>query len=276
MKNLYQLLRINHYIKNLIIFAPLLFTREYENIQNIENILTIFFIFCIIASTVYIFNDLVDLKFDKLHPKKNKKPLANNQIKEKTAYQILIFLCLISLVIVIRYQQFLIIIASYFILNILYSTILKKIFLIDIFILSTNYIIRVLAGCIALSVDLSNWMAITVFCGALTLSSIKRKKELLIYGSKARPVLKKYTVENLKNISLISAILTIIFYSLYVIFLNENFLLTIPLVIYSVIRYLIRSENKNFLDSPVEEILRDKQNFLLAIIWVSMIIFLGN
>ena len=177
MKNLYQLLRINHYIKNLIIFAPLLFTKEYENIQNIENILTIFFIFCIIASTVYIFNDLVDLKFDKLHPKKNKKPLANNKIKKKTVYQILIILCLISLAIVIKYQQFLIIIASYFILNILYSTILKKIFLIDIFILSTNYIIRVLAGCIALSVDLSNWMAITVFCGALTLSSIKRKKE---------------------------------------------------------------------------------------------------
>ena len=124
MKNLYQLLRINHYIKNLIIFAPLLFTREYENIQNIENILTIFFIFCIIASTVYIFNDLVDLKFDKLHPKKNKKPLANNKIKEKTAYQILITFFLISLIIIIKYQQFLIIIASYFILNILYSTIL--------------------------------------------------------------------------------------------------------------------------------------------------------
>lgn len=276
MKNLYQLLRINHYIKNLIIFAPLLFTSGYENTENIKNILTIFFIFCIIASTVYIFNDLIDLKFDKLHPKKNKKPIANNKIKEKTAYQILIILCLISIAIVIKYQQFLIIVLSYFILNILYSTIFKKIFLVDIFILSSNYIIRVLAGCIALSVDLSNWMAITVFCGALTLSSIKRKKELLIYGSQARPVLEKYTVEILKNISLISAILAIIFYSLYVIFLNDNFLLTIPLVIYSVIRYLIRSENKNFLDSPVEEILRDKQNFILAIIWVIMIITLND
>ena len=276
MKNLYQLLRINHYIKNLIIFAPLLFTSGYENTENIKNILTIFFIFCIIASTVYIFNDLIDLKLDKLHPKKNKKPIANNKIKEKTAYQILIILCLISMAIVIKYQQFFIIVLSYFILNILYSTIFKKIFLVDIFILSSNYIIRVLAGCIALSVDLSNWMAITVFCGALTLSSIKRKKELLIYGSQARPVLEKYTVEILKNISLISAILTIIFYSLYVIFLNDNFLLTIPLVIYSVIRYLIRSENKNFLDSPVEEILRDKQNFILAIIWVIMIITLND
>ena len=276
MKNLYQLLRINHYIKNLIIFAPLLFTSGYENTENKKNILTIFFIFCIIASTVYIFNDLIDLKFDKLHPKKNKKPIANNKIKEKTAYQILIILCLISIAIVIKYQQFLIIVLSYFILNILYSTIFKKIFLVDIFILSSNYIIRVLAGCIALSVDLSNWMAITVFCGALTLSSIKRKKELLIYGSQARPVLEKYTVEILKNISLISAILAIIFYSLYVIFLNDNFLLTIPLVIYSVIRYLIRSENKNFLDSPVEEILRDKQNFILAIIWVIMIITLND
>ena len=73
MKKLYILLRIKHYIKNFIIFAPLLFTTRFENITNISNVLKIFVIFCILASIVYIFNDLIDIKSDKLHPKKTNK-----------------------------------------------------------------------------------------------------------------------------------------------------------------------------------------------------------
>ena len=94
MKKLYILLRIKHYIKNFIIFAPLLFTTRFENITNISNVLKIFVIFCILASIVYIFNDLIDIKSDKLHPKKKQtKPLASGLIDLK--YAKLILFCLI-------------------------------------------------------------------------------------------------------------------------------------------------------------------------------------
>ena len=275
MKNIYQLLRINHYIKNFIIFAPLLFTERYNNTVDIINVILIFILFCLIASAVYIFNDIHDLKLDKLHPKKIKKPIASSKLSKASAYFILIILLLFSFGISYVNPEFYIILVSYLLINIFYTIFFKKIYLLDIFVLASNYVIRVFAGCIPLSVDLSYWMAITVFFGALCLSAIKRKQELLKYGFKIRPVLKEYSIENLKNIILICQILTIVFYSLYIIFLNEKYFLTIPIVTYAIFRYLKRSEDKNFSESPVEEILKDKQNFLLIFIWLLMIIFLN-
>lgn len=275
MKNIYQLLRINHYIKNFIIFAPILFTERYNNIDDIINVILIFILFCLLASAVYVFNDILDLKLDKLHPRKIQKPIANSKLSIANAYFILIILIFISSGISYLNPNFYVILVLYFLINILYTIFFKKIYLLDIFVLSSNYVIRVFAGCIPLSVDLSYWMAITVFFGALCLSAIKRKQELLKYGFKIRPVLREYSIESLKNIILVSQILTIVFYSLYIIFLNEQYFLTIPIVTYAIFRYLKRSEDKNFSESPVEEIIKDKQNFLLIFIWLVMIILLN-
>ena len=90
MKKLYKLIRVKHYIKNFIIFAPLLFTTKFESITNISNVLKIFVMFCILASIVYIFNDLIDIKADKIHPKKKQtKPLASGLIDLKYALRLI-------------------------------------------------------------------------------------------------------------------------------------------------------------------------------------------
>ena len=160
----------------------------------------------------------------------------------------------------------------YLLLNFFYTIYLKKIPFIDIFILSSNYILRVYMGCVALTVHLSSWMAITVFFSALFISALKRKQELLLYGTISRKVLKSYSVKGLKKIIDISAVLSVLFYSLYVISINEKLFLTIPLVIYGVLRYIKRSERKNFSDSPVDEIIKDKQNILIILIWLFIVI----
>ena len=274
MKKLYILLRIKHYIKNFIIFAPLLFTTKFENITNISNVLKIFVIFCILASIVYIFNDLIDIKADKLHPKKKQtKPLASGLIDLK--YAKLILFCLIICLIILLYffPKFIEVSLIYILLNIAYSYLLKNIFLIDILSLSLNYLIRVYAGCVALDVSLSNWMAVTIFSGALTISSIKRERELFLYGYKARKVLKYYTKKILRIITILTSILSAAFYSLYVIYTNERMFLTIPLIIYGIFRFIYRSKSKDFTDSPVEEILKDKQNYLIIFFWLIIVIF---
>ena len=274
MKKLYKLLRIEHYIKNFIIFAPLLFTTKLENITNISNVLKIFVIFCILASIVYILNDLVDIKADKIHPKKKQtKPIASGLIDLRYARIILLCLIICQIILLYFFPKFIEISLLYILLNIAYSYLLKNILLIDILSLSLNYLIRVYAGCVALDVNLSNWMAVTIFSGALAISSIKRERELFLYGDKARKVLKYYSGKILRIITILTSILSATFYSLYVIYTNERILLTIPLVMYGIFRFTYRSKSKDFTDSPVEEILKDKQNYLIIFFWLIIVIF---
>ena len=274
MKKLYKLLRIEHYIKNFIIFAPLLFTTKLENITNISNVLKIFVIFCILASIVYILNDLVDIKADKIHPKKKQtKPIASGLIDLRYARIILLCLIICQIILLYFFPKFIEISLLYILLNIAYSYLLKNILLIDILSLSLNYLIRVYAGCVALDVNLSNWMAVTIFSGALAISSIKRERELFLYGDKARKVLKYYSGKILRIITILTSILSATFYSLYVIYTNERIFLTIPLVMYGIFRFTYRSKSKDFTDSPVEEILKDKQNYLIIFFWLIIVIF---
>jgi decaprenyl-phosphate phosphoribosyltransferase len=273
MKKFYQLLRVNHYIKNFLVFIPLLFTTGINNIDDLFESFYAFIIFCLIASSVYIFNDIFDLKSDKKHPKKRRyKPIASGIVSLKQSKFILLLLILSSVILINFNKKFLIISLIYLVVNFFYTIYLKKIPFLDIFILSSNYIIRIYMGCVALSVGLSGWMAITVFFGALFISALKRKQELLLYGSVSRKVLKNYSLKGLKKIIDISAILSVLFYGLYVISINDKLFLTIPLVVYGVLRYNHLSESKKFTDSPVDEIIKDKQNILIIIIWLLMVI----
>ena len=190
-------------------------------------------------------------------------------------YAKLILFCLIICKIILLYffPEFIEVSLIYIFLNIAYSYLLKNIFLIDILSLSSNYLIRVYAGCVALDVSLSNWMAVTIFSGALTISSIKRERELFLYGYKARKVLKYYTKKILRIITILTSILSAAFYSLYVLYTNERMFLTIPLIIYGIFRFIYRSKSKNFTDSPVEEIIKDKQNYLIIFFWLIIVIF---
>ena len=273
MNKFYQLLRINHYIKNFLVFAPLLFTSKLSNNDDIFNSLYAFIVFCILASCVYILNDILDLDSDRIHPhKKKNKPLAAKIISINTAKIIFILLILILAILIFFNNKVMTASFIYLFLNFIYTIYLKKIPYIDIIALSSNYILRIYMGCAVLKVNLSIWMAATVFFSALFISTLKRRQELLLYGSRSREVLKRYSIKNLKRIINVSALITIIFYNLYVFSINEKLILTIPLVIYGVLRYMHRSEKENFSDSPVDEIIKDKQNILLILIWFLIII----
>ena len=119
-------------------------------------------------------------------------------------------------------------------------------------------------------------MAITIFAGAIFISALKRRQEIIIHGTSSRPVLKKYSINYLNKIADYSAILSIVFYCLYVISVNEKLVITIPLVLFGILRYNHLSESKNFSDSPIDEIIKDKQNLILVIIWLILILLFNS
>ncbi len=273
MKKYYHLFRIKHYFKNLIIFTPILFIEKEINFIGIINLSIVFLIFCLTASFVYIYNDITDRKSDKKHPKKKKiKPIANGQISINKGYFFLFVLFIIISLSLYQNKHLITIIIFYISVNYFYTNFFKKIIFLDLLILSSNYLIRVLAGCIDLNVPLSYWMGATIFSGALFLAALKRKQELFLYGSKSRHVLKSYSIKGLKIFINFSAAISIIFYISYVISVNEELIITIPLVVYGIIRYNYLSTKKNFTDSPVDEIINDKQNLVLIFLWVTSVI----
>ena len=273
MKQLYYLFRVNHYIKNLLVFVPLLFASGLSDLSKLVLSFKAFIIFSLIASVVYVINDLFDIKFDKKHPQKRKlKPLASGKISISFAYFSIAILSIISIFILLNSKNLINVFLIYIIMNVFYSFFLKFIPILDIFILSFNYILRVYAGSVIIDVPLSNWMAITIFAGAIFISALKRRQEIIIHGTSSRPVLKKYSINYLNKIADYSAILSIVFYCLYVISVNEKLIITIPLVLFGILRYNYLSESKNFSDSPIDEIIKDKQNLILVIIWLILIL----
>ena len=277
MKQLYYLFRVNHYIKNLLVFTPLLFTSGLSDLSKLALSFKAFIIFSLIASVVYVINDLFDIKFDKKHPQKRKlKPLASGKISISFAYFSIAILSIISIFILLNNKNLINVFLIYIIMNVFYSFFLKFIPILDIFILSFNYILRVYAGSVIIDVPLSNWMAITIFAGAIFISALKRRQEIIIHGTSSRPVLKKYSINYLNKIADYSAILSIVFYCLYVISVNEKLVITIPLVLFGILRYSYLSESKNFSDSPIDEIIKDKQNLISVIIWLILILLFNS
>ena len=198
MKQLYYLFRVNHYIKNLLVFTPLLFTSGLSDLSKLALSFKAFIIFSLIASVVYVINDLFDIKFDKKHPQKRKlKPLASGKISISFAYFSIAILSIISIFILLNNKNLINVFLIYIIMNVFYSFFLKFIPILDIFILSFNYILRVYAGSVIIDVPLSNWMGITIFAGAIFISALKRRQEIIIHGTSSRPVLKKYSINYL-------------------------------------------------------------------------------
>jgi 4-hydroxybenzoate polyprenyltransferase len=274
-KNYFLLTRPFQWVKNVIIFIPLIFSKKLFELDAFVLSSIGFISFILASSIIYIFNDICDLEKDKKHPIKKNRPLANNSLKKKDAYLIIILLGLLLLVLLKSNISILGIIIIFFILNIFYSLYFKNVIIIDLVIVSLSYVIRVLAGSIIINVALSAWLLICVFSTSLFLISFKRLAEIKISGFKSRPILRTYNNEILLKIIDVSAICSIIFYSLYTVLVNPNLIFTVPLIFVGFFRYYyLYYTAKIFEESPVKIIFSDKPILALLILW--LIIVLAN
>ena len=207
-----ELIRPSHAIKSLIVFAPLFFTFEI-NLDLYITTLVAFVLFYLMSSTIYIFNDLIDLEKDKLHRLKMNRPIASGRVTTGEAKYFLIILFLLTTFSSFFFDKELFYTLSiYLIINILYSIILKKIFLVDVIVIALGFILRLYAGAIVTDIPLSPWIIIITFLLACLLAVSKRMDTESIASSDSTNTSKLYTQ---KNINVIMLTLTIFLLGVY-------------------------------------------------------------
>ena len=280
MLNYLKLIRVKHWIKNLLIFLPLLFSREINSVNILLTILG-FFSFSFASSVVYIINDIKDVEKDKIHPVKKNRPIASGVISINNALLILLILLIVSFVILfyfLLYNYFIsIYIIIYIVLNILYSIKLKNFPLLDVTILALGFLIRVLYGGVLINVEISSWLFLTVLSISFYLGLGKRRNELMVQEKvgNTRKVLKYYNKEFLDKNMYMCLSMAIVFYSLWCKDLNYEYIMwTVPFVILIFMKYSLNIESNNSGD-PVEVVFKDRTLIFLGLIYVfSLIVIL--
>ncbi|MEZ9864433.1 decaprenyl-phosphate phosphoribosyltransferase [Vibrio breoganii] len=269
MSPILRLMRLDQWIKNTFVIAPLLFSGLFTDWSSIQLSLSAFLIFCFASSATYILNDYRDVEDDKKHPvKSTSRPLASGDVTKAQARVLLMVLYGVIFLSATVYPKVSTVIAGYLLLNIAYTFYFKHQPVLDIFTIAIGFVLRVYAGSVALNVPLSSWMFITTLSLALYLASIKRRQELRNSGESGRNVLQHYTVSLIEKYAEMSATSAILFYSLYIISDKPNMVYTIPFVLFGLYRYWFVVEAKGVGESPIDVVYSDILLLLTVLGWV--------
>lgn len=282
MKKYIRLLRIKHYIKNFLIFLPLVFSGNLLNGKLFLITLTEFLAFSFIASAVYVFNDIQDVEKDRKHPVKKNRPIASGEISIKKAYLIFTIMLIVSLgtqtllykCLLFSFEAFVVTtlcLLLYLILNVIYSKWAKHIPIVDIFILAFGFLIRVYFGGYAIQTPVSDWLYLTILALSFYLVVGKRRGEY-IKSKDSRPVLKYYSKEFLDKFMYVFLALTLVFYSLWCILgvsdnVSKLLIYSIIIVVFIVMRYSLIVESDS-LGDPVDVLTHDKTLIIATIIYI--------
>lgn len=274
-KDVIKLMRIKHWIKNILIFATMFLAMQI-NLENIRKLSIGFFAFCLISSVVYIINDIVDREKDAKHEIKKNRPIASGRISVKFAIILAVVLFMISLVLNffiagLNIKLYAILI-GYLLLNLGYSFKLKNVVLIDVFCIVLGFIARLYYGSIISNISISNLLYLTVMFASFFLGLGKRRNELLKLSDSARPILKYYNKNFLDKNMYVALTLTVTFYSLWAISQQGLlFLASIPLLLLVFFKYSLTIESESYGD-PVDVVLGDKELILFIFIYFVVMI----
>lgn len=278
-KDLLIELRPKQWIKNFFIFAALIFAKKFFDGEAVTNSLAAFASFCLISSGVYLINDLVDLEADRLHPLKKNRPLAAGKISKPLAGIAALIILVLGLGggFTINFN-FGAAVSAYFLLNLLYSFYFKKKVILDVIFPALGFVIRVIAGALAIEVSFSSWLLLCTFFLTLFLAIGKRKNELLNINSNAtRGVLSSYSVALLDQMSTIVLPATLITYTLYTFSSGHSVWLiaTVPIVLYGLFRYLLIVDRKKESDNgPTDDLLLDKPLQITVLVWIIVVVLI--
>ena len=283
-----KLIRIPQWIKNLFVFVPLVFSKHLFDKDYLISSLIAFLIFCLISSIVYVINDIADVESDRLHPKKKSRPIAAGKINTKQAISISGILFIVAIILMGNYNlRFISCVGFYFILNILYSFVLKNIVLLDIFSIAAGFMIRVFAGAFAISVEISSWLILTTMFISLFLAIMKRRSELNLVENHdfvaTRKVLQHYSLNFADQMATIASAGVIICYALYTvaqrtvtIFHTDSLIYTTPFVVFGIFRYMYLVYMNQKGENTTEVMISDPAmivNVILYIITTTLIIY---
>lgn len=294
---LLQAMRPKQWVKNLSIFVGIVFAQRLLSPPLFERALIAFIAFCLASSSIYLLNDLLDLENDRQHPIKSKRPLASGMLPISWAISTICILAMAcagvtSLVFFIPIGKqtdifasygganvlFSLTVITYLLLMVLYSLRLKHMVLLDVFVIASGFILRILAGTVVFSVVISPWLYLVTILLSLFLALNKRRHELVLLQGQAsshRQILKEYSVPLLDQLITIVTGATLMAYSLYTFQSstgNQRLMITIPFVLYGMFRYLYLVHMRMEGGSPEEVLLHDRHLLVTVVLCIAIII----
>ena len=267
-KDYIALLRIPQYSKNLFIFLPLFFAQQMQEPERLFKVFLAFLGFCLLASAVYILNDLCDIEEDRHHPKKKYRPLPAGRITKGSAIGLMV--CLLALGLSIAYilsLQMFYLCLLYIILNLAYSVKLKHIPILDIMIIAICFVIRIFVGGAVGGVPIYMWIVIMTFLLALFIALGKRRDDVIIFIETNNMLRKSINGYNLRFIDasmMVMAAVVVVAYLMYTVspeitakFKTDKLYITSIFVLMGVMRYLQITMLEENSGSPTEILLND-------------------
>jgi len=277
-----KLVRPHQWVKNTVIFAAVIFSKNFFNLPYLERSIIAFGVFCVASGAVYIFNDIIDARADRNHPQKSRRPIAAGDIS--LAMAIIYFVVMFAGAVVLSYFIFNIhffkVVSIYILLNILYSIVLKRIVILDVVIISINFVLRAVAGvyAIASTLEFSTWLIICTFFLSLFLALSKRRAEVELLEERAekhRRALRDYSTKLLDEMIAVVTASTVMSYTLYTIststvekFGTVNLVYTVPFVVFGIFRYLFLIHMRKEGGSPTRILYRDRPLIINLVLWV--------
>lgn len=278
-------LRPHQWAKNSFVLAPLVFARALGDLHAIHRALLAFAAFCAISSAVYLINDLRDREADRRHPLKKHRPLAAGTLSAGVAVVAALLLALGAVALAHHLNpRVLTVIAVYVTLNLLYSTVLKHVVILDVMIVAVGFVLRVLAGGAAIGVAVSSWLVLCTIFLALFLAFSKRRHEIVLLAHDAadqRKVLSSYSPAFLDQMINVVSASSVVCYALYAIapqttekYHTEHLVYTIPLVLFGIFRYLYLMYQSKDARSPTDAILSDAPFLVNLGLWVVAVLWI--
>lgn len=279
MLDLLRLMRPHQWVKNSFVLTGLLFGHAWHDPALVSKAIIAFVAFCLTSSTIYIINDIVDIEQDKNHPTKRNRPLPSGKLTIPTAA---VFAALLgTAAFTLGYfasPTVVLILLIYAVMNVAYSLKLKHVVILDVFIIATGFMLRILAGTLGLGIPPSQWLLLCGLMVTLFLGFSKRRAEIIALSddkSAHRKVLEQYSAVLLDKMIVITGAGLIMSYSLYTmnpetirIHGTANLIYTVPFVIYGVFRYIFLLHHQSSGGDPSKDLVRDPHMLIVLLAWL--------
>jgi len=284
-RSLAESLRPAQWAKNGFVLAALVFARQLANPHQIALALAAAADFCLLSSAVYLVNDVFDVNEDRQNPVKRYRPVASGRLPARTAVMAALFLDLLALVVAWRLgPEFFLCGALYVSLNLAYSAFLKRVMLLDVFVIATGFVLRVVGGGVVIHVAISPWLIVCTTLLALFLALSKRRHELVVLEAAAasqRSSLARYSAYFLDQLIVIVTASTVMSYVLYTLsddvrakFPGKRLELTVPFVLFGIFRYLFLVHRDQEGDDPARLLFTDPVLLTVVLLWGMAVILL--
>lgn len=281
--NLLKLIRPHQWLKNVFVMIPMFFGGSLLDPSDIRASVVTFFAFSFIASSVYCFNDIIDVEADRRHPVKCKRPIASGAISVRSAWALMALMFLLSVGTVCLLDTYShvinvgLVILIYYILNILYCSKLKQYAIVDVCIIAFGFVLRVLAGGFATDIALSKWLVLMTFLLTLFLSFAKRRDDVLRMNETGEPPRKntiRYNLTFINQAITITASVTLVCYIMYTVspevvnrFHSDLLYLTSVFVLLGLLRYIQITVVDKRSGDPTRMMLRDRFTQCVVLLW---------